>query len=130
MVAIPYPNNFNSNTGFKNTSGLTTTISFGGGSSIHWSKQGSDTTEFTPHTWDNFAHHKYVKDADGKEVTDKTVGNGAVDEYYLDGFNSIGNIPVFNAVATDHVPEDFDLQEIQINLQNEAIHYPNILLKD
>lgn len=130
MVAIPYPNNFNSNTGFKNTSGLTTTISFGGGSSIHWSKQGSDTTEFTPHTWDNFAHHKYVKDADGKEVTDKTVGIGAVDEYYLDGFNSIGNIPVFNAVATDHVPEDFDLQEIQINLQNDAIHYPNIQLKD
>lgn len=130
MVAIPYPNNFNSNTGFKNTSGLTTTISFGGGSSIHWSKQGSDTTEFTPHTWDNFAHHKYVKDADGKEVTAKTVGIGAVDEYYLDGFNSIGNIPVFNAVATDHVPEDFDLQEIQINLQNDAIHYPDIQLKD
>lgn len=53
-----------------------------------------------------------------------------MDEYYLDGFNSIGNIPVFNAVATDHVPEDFDLQEIQINLQNDAIHYPNIQLKD
>ena len=51
MVAIPYPNNFNSSTGFENTSGLTTTISFGGGSNIHWSKQYSDSTNFTPHTW-------------------------------------------------------------------------------
>ena len=130
MVAIPYPNNFNSNTGFENTSGLTTTISFGGGSSIHWSKQDSNTTSFTSHTWDNFTHHKYVKDADGNEVTDKTVGIGAVDEYYLDGFNSIGNIPVFNAVSTDHVPEDFGLQEIQICLQNDPVHYPDVQVKD
>ena len=130
MVAIPYPNNFNSNTGFENTSGLTTTISFGGGSSIHWSKQDSNTTSFTSHTWDNFTHHKYVKDADGNEATDKTVGIGAVDEYYLDGFSSIGNIPVFNAVSTDHVPEDFGLQEIQICLQNDPVHYPDVQLKD
>ncbi len=130
MVAIPYPNNFNNSTGFENTSGLTTTISFGGGSNIHWSKQDSNTTSFTSHTWDNFTHHKYVKDADGNEVTDKTVGIGAVDEYYLDGFNSIGNIPVFNAVSTDHVPEDFDLREIQICLKNDTVHYPDIQLKD
>ena len=130
MVAIPYPNNFNSSTGFENTSGLTTTISFGGGSNIHWSKQYSDSTNFTPHTWENFTHHKYVKNADGNEVTDKTVGIGAVDEYYLDGFNSIGNIPVFNAVSTDHVPEDFGLQEIQICLKNDTVHYPDIQLKD
>lgn len=95
MVAIPYPNNFNSSTGFENTSGLTTTISFGGGSNIHWSKQDSDSTKFTPHTWENFTHHKYVKDADGNEVTGKTVGIGAVDEYYLDGFHSIGNLTQF-----------------------------------
>ena len=130
MVAIPYPNNFNSSTGFENTSGLTTTISFGGGSNIHWSKQDSDSTSFTPHTWENFTHHKYVKDADGNEVTDKTVGIGAVDEYYLDGFHSIGNVPVFNAISTDHVPEDFDLREIQICLKNDTVHYPDIQLKD
>ena len=130
MVAIPYPNNFNSSTGFENTSGLTTTISFGGGSNIHWSKQYSDSTNFTPHTWENFTHHKYVKDADGNEVPDKTVGIGAVDEYYLDGFHSIGNVPVFNAISTDHVPEDFDLREIQICLKNDTVHYPDIQLKD
>ena len=130
MVAIPYPNNFNNSTGFENTSGLTTTISFGGGSNIHWSKQDSNTTSFTSHTWDNFTHHKYVKDADGNEVPDKTVGIGAVDEYYLDGFHSTGNIPVFNAVSTDHVPEDFGLQEIQICLKNDTVHYPDIQLKD
>uniref|UniRef100_UPI0025E6866A hypothetical protein n=1 Tax=Ruminococcus sp. TaxID=41978 RepID=UPI0025E6866A len=130
MVAIPYSNNFHSGVGFDNKTQLTTTITFGGGSSIHWSKQAENTANFTPPTRDNFQHHKYVKDADGNEVTEKTVGIGAMDEYYLDDFNSIGNVPVFNAVSTDYVPDYFDLQEILIRLDNDDIYYPDIQLSD
>lgn len=130
MVAIPYSNNFHSGVGYDNRTQLTTTITFGGGSSIHWSEQAENTTNFTPPTRDNFRHHKYVKDADGNEVTEKTVGIGAVDEYYLDGFHSIGNVPVFNAISTDYVPDDFGLQEIFIRLDNDEVYYPDIQLSD
>ncbi len=130
MVAVPYSNNFHSGTGYDNTTGLISTITFGGGSSIHWSKTASNTTDFTAPTRDNFQHHKYVMDADGNELTEKTVGIGDVDAYYLDGFNSIGNVPVFHAVTTDYVPEDFDLQEIDIRLDNDPLYYPDIQLSD
>lgn len=121
MVAIPYPNNFNGSpsVGFDNTTKVISTVIFGGGSSIHWSKEDTDTSEFTKADRDNlFQNHKYVKDSDGNEVSSKTTGIGTVNEYYIDGFNSVGNVPVFNAVTTDTVPEYFGLQEIEVRLDN------------
>ena len=122
-IAVPYPNNFLGSVECK--SSFRPTIFFGG-RDLAWTKDtGEYTAKFIKKNY-QFNHHKYVlKEDETTPLDDKNVALGSIDSYYLDGFNNTGNVPVFNAVSTDTLQDQFDLHQISITLnQTDASHIP------
>ena len=125
-IAIPYPNNF---TGSKtNSTNFRPTIYFGG-RDLSWSKTAGDYKRDFLQKRFEFVHRKYVlTDEEAPKVADKKeVPIGSEQTYYLDSFNNIGNVPVFNAKATDTLPDKFDLTKIEVTLnKNEDFENPEL----
>ncbi|SCH12423.1 Serine-aspartate repeat-containing protein D precursor [uncultured Ruminococcus sp.] len=115
-VAVPYPNNFGASLDCEAT--FRPTIYFGG-RDLEWTKDtGKQTWQFVQKKYE-FNHHKYI--LDGQTPADnKEIAIGDTDTYYLDGFDNTGNVPVFNAVTTDTLPEEFRLDQLEITLNSSG----------
>ncbi|MCU6761032.1 Serine-aspartate repeat-containing protein D precursor [uncultured Roseburia sp.] len=113
-IAVPYPNNFRGS--LECVSVFRPTIFFGG-RDLAWTKDtGNFTGEFIKKKYE-LQNRKYVLDDDSNEAKDdKSISIGASDSYYLDGFDNTGNVPVFNAVAKDSLPDKMQLDEISVTL--------------
>ena len=90
------------------------------GQGLSWSKTLNDTNHFVgPRPEMN--HEKYLLDDNGNKVDQLNVAIGDTVDYYLSGFNNTGNIPAFNSVVVDTLPDNFNLQKLTIELDLIAI---------
>ena len=117
---MPYSNSMKldaqSNT-YKCDTVLWPTVHFGG-QGLGWTIERKFTGYLLKKVY-GFENNKFVlpagdtsAPADNKEIPIR-----AVDAYYLDGFHNNGNVPAFNPVAIDTLPDKFDVQRIEIQLE-------------
>lgn len=112
-VAVPIQNNFPGQLNYTFSMDFVPTIFFG--NNIAWSKNQTVISHFAvPNP--QFTHRKYVLDDSGNPADTARAGVGELVSYYLDSFNNTGNVPIFDAVATDTLPEDFLLEQLRIEL--------------
>ena len=116
-VAIPFANNFPESLNYTFNTKTYPTIYFGQG--LSWSKTLNDTNHFVgPRPEMN--HEKYLLDDNGNKVDQLNVAIGDTVDYYLSGFNNTGNIPAFNSVVVDTLPDNFNLQKLTIELDFDS----------
>ncbi len=114
-IAIPYPNNFESD--LNNLSVLRPTIFFGG-KGYSWSQQFNNNTPFDQRKI-TVEQRKYVQNDSGAQVSSIEAGVGELSSYFLEGFANKGNVPIFDSYALDTLPQHFRLEEIKIYLGEE-----------
>ncbi len=96
------------------------------GSDYEWTKTTKNKNwGFVSPKW-SFTGEKYVtetEEVDGKEVEVKKdeiqVAINGEGEYYLGGFKNNGNVPVYNAIATDTIESDFEMDRISVYFNTE-----------
>ena len=112
-VAIPFPNNIPDSLGDMFTTQYIPTIYFNKG--LSWSKTTSIDTYFGKPA-PGFTHEKYVLDQNGQKTDHIEVAIGDTVNYYLSGFKNTGNLPAFNPVVMDTLPQSFDLKNLLIEM--------------
>lgn len=122
-MAVPVPRNFDPVTKPFVTN-MYGTIFFGNGS-YSWSKRKTSSAYFEAPK-PAFAAEKYVltEDDNKADTIEVAIGDDAV--YYLDGFKNTGNLPAFDANATDTLPENFDLHKISISMPKDDKKEPKL----
>lgn len=122
-MAVPFPRNFDPNMQPVITK-LYGTVYFGDGK-YSWTKTANNSTYFeTPKS--GFEAGKYVHDETGNEVKKTQAAIGDNVTYYLSGFKNTGNIPAFEASATDTLPENFKPKKISISMPKSGSDEPSL----
>ncbi|MFQ9922887.1 MAG: hypothetical protein ACLRVU_05205 [Beduini sp.] len=117
-VAIPFANNFPEVLNYRFKTETYPTIYFGQG--LSWSKTANYNNYFVaPEA--GMSHEKYLLDENNNKVDQRSIAIGDSVNYYLSGFDNTGNIPAFNPVVVDTLPENFDLQKISIELDFDSL---------
>ena len=125
-VAVPFANNFPEALNYQFSTKTYPTIYFGQG--LSWSKTLNDNNHFVAPR-PELNHEKYLLDENNNKVDQLNVAIGDTVNYYLSGFNNTGNIPVFNPVVVDTLPENFDLLKLSIELDydsSDAAYVPTL----
>lgn len=122
-MAVPFPRNFDPKLQPVVTK-LYGTVYFGDGK-YSWTKTANNSTYFeTPKS--DFEARKYVRDENGNEAKQTQAAIGDSVTYYLSGFKNTGNVPAFEASATDSLPEKFKPKKISISMPKSGNEEPKL----
>lgn len=122
-MAVPFPRNFDPSIQ-PVLSKLYGTVYFGDGK-YSWTKTANSSSYFESAKPD-FEAKKYVLDENGKEVKTIQAAIGDRVTYYLSGFKNTGNLPAFEACATDMLPDAFKPEKLSISFQKEENKEPKL----
>lgn len=122
-IAVPFTNNFPASTQYKIPTTFYPTVYLG--TDIKWSKTVKFDAQFAA-PMPGFTHEKYVLDDNGAKVKEHKIAIGAVGTYYISGFKNTGNLPVFDPIVTDTLPENYALQKITIQMDKSSEEDPEL----
>lgn len=115
-IAVPFTTNFADGSDYKVPTTFWPTIYL---NEIKWTKTRTLMAEFSKPQPD-FTHEKYVLDNKGKKAEENEIAIRGTGTYYISGFKNTGNLPAFNPVVTDTLPENYDLNKITIQMDNDS----------